>query len=254
VGGQDEDEDEDGDVTRKELRPMLGGARPRPPVEMRQARANLESRLFGTQQRPVNLGRYLLLDRIGAGGAGVVYAAYDPELERKVAIKLVHAEAAKQGGSGHTDRIVREAQALAQLNHPNVVGVYDVGTYDATELDGAGVFIVMELVHGSTLGAWIKAETRSWREVVEVFAAAGRGLAEAHRAGLVHRDFKPGNVILGEDGRVRVLDFGLARAAHSIEETPSGGPVPSSEPIPLGGMKLMPGVAVLAEPPIVWKI
>ncbi len=164
------------------------------------------------------VGRYIILDRLGAGGMGVVYAAYDPELDRRVAIKLLlAAESASEESTGQA-RLVREAQALARLSHPNVIAVYDVGTHEA------GVFVAMELVDGQTLREWRKAVQRPWREVLEVFLAAGRGLAAAHAAGLVHRDFKPDNVLLGEDGRVRVLDFGLARQAD--------GPSSTSTPIP----------------------
>src|SRR5207244_2288672 len=104
-------------------------------------------------------------------------------------------------------RMLREAQALARLAHPNVVAVYDVGAVDDH------VFLAMELVDGETLAAWLRAADRSWRQIVAVLAAAGQGLAAAHAANIVHRDFKPGNVLVGRDGRVRVLDFGLARAA-----------------------------------------
>jgi serine/threonine protein kinase len=157
--------------------------------------------------RGSSLGRYLLLDRLGEGGMGVVYKAYDPELDRPIALKLLHT--GEDASSADHDRLVREAQALARLSHPNVVAVHDVGSF------GSAVFIAMEFVEGQTVRAWLKSGTRSHREIVDVFLAAGEGLAAAHRAGLVHRDFKPDNVIVGDDGRVRVLDFGLARAANS---------------------------------------
>jgi len=161
---------------------------------------HLSSRL----NRGTLVGRYVVLDVVGEGGMGVVYSAFDPELDRKVAIKLLQA---KPGGStGEQAWLVREAQALARLSHPNVVAVHDVGT-----LPGDRVFIAMELVDGVTLRAWLKTP-RSWREVLPIMRAAGAGLAAAHAAGLVHRDFKPDNVIVGNDGRVRVMDFGLARA------------------------------------------
>jgi len=151
------------------------------------------------------VGRYVVLDVLGEGGMGVVYAAYDPELDRKVAIKLLQAA---HGGSqsGGQAWLLREAQAMARLSHPNVIAVYDVGT-----LPNDCVFVAMELVEGETLRAWLKAAPRTWREIVPVMQAAGAGLAAAHAAGLVHRDFKPENVLVGRDGRVRVLDFGLAR-------------------------------------------
>ncbi len=150
-------------------------------------------------------GRFMLLDRLGAGGMGVVYAAYDPELDRKVAIKfLIQRSAGKQVRAA---RLLREAKALARLNHPGVITVHDVGAVDNH------VFIAMEYVEGLTLRAWVEEESRSYRDILEVYTKAGEGLAAAHRAGLVHRDFKPENVLVGNDGRVRVLDFGLARAS-----------------------------------------
>jgi tetratricopeptide (TPR) repeat protein/predicted Ser/Thr protein kinase len=144
--------------------------------------------------------RYVLLDEIGAGGMGVVYAAYDYGLDRKVAIKLVR----DPGRSAARRRLVREAQALAQLSHPNVVTVFDVGTYRDQ------VFVAMEFVAGQTLRTWLGGARRGWREVVDVLRRAGEGLAAAHGAGIVHRDFKPDNVLIDGQGRVRVGDFGLA--------------------------------------------
>ena len=161
------------------------------------------------------IGRYIILSRIGSGGMGTVYAAHDPELDRKVAVKLM------QPGAGWVDsvRMLREAQALARLAHPNVVAVFDVGPI------ADGVFIAMEFVEGVTLSAWLGQRRRSWREVLEVFKAAGQGLVAAHAADVVHRDFKPDNVMIGSDGRVRVMDFGLAcaargRAAELVETQP----------------------------------
>ncbi len=168
--------------------------------------------------RGVAVGRYVVLDRIGAGGMGVVYAAYDPELDRRVALKLLRPD--RFGGDAGRLRLLREAQALARLTHPNVVAVYDVGTF------GDRVFVAMELVEGETLRQWLRAEPRSprpWREVLERFLPAGRGLAAAHAAGLVHRDFKPENVLLGRDGRARVVDFGLAKALADAAEEPRDG-------------------------------
>ncbi len=157
--------------------------------------------------RGVCVGRYVIIDRVGEGGMGVVYKAYDPELERAVALKFLHAgrggDLTSTGGS--RARLLREAKALARLSHPNVLAVFDVGT------SGSDVFLATEFVEGPTLGDWLRETKRSRREVLRVFVAAGEGLAAAHRAGLVHRDFKPANVMLGGDGRVRVLDFGVAR-------------------------------------------
>ncbi len=135
------------------------------------------------------IDRYVVLGRLGAGGMGVVYVAYDPELDRKVALKLVRAGRSPTGSSGEArTRMIREAQALAKLNHANVVTVHDVGTI------GDEVWLAMELVEGLTLGAWCAQAIRPWREVLDVLIHAGRGLAAAHQASLVHRDFRPDNV------------------------------------------------------------
>jgi serine/threonine-protein kinase len=148
-----------------------------------------------------------VLETLGQGGMGIVYAAYDPELDRKVAVKLLREHPHDDDGAAYEHakqaRLAREAKAMARLSHPNVVAVYDVGTHEGR------TFVAMELVPGQTLRAWLKS-SRSWHEKVEMFVAAGRGLAAAHAAGIVHRDFKPDNVLVGEDGRPRVADFGLA--------------------------------------------
>lgn len=151
------------------------------------------------------LGRYVVLEELGAGGMGMVFAAYDPELNRKVALKLLRARGRERKRKSTSNRLLQEAQALAKLAHPNVITVYDVGTY------GDQVFVAMELVEGDTLRGWMREKQRRWDEILEVFIPAGRGLAAAHAANLVHRDFKPENVLIGRDGRVRVMDFGLAR-------------------------------------------
>jgi serine/threonine-protein kinase len=149
------------------------------------------------------VGRYLVIEPLGQGGMGTVYKAYDPELDRRVALKLLHVGLGD--ASLHQARLQREARALARLSHPNVVAVYDVGSLEND------VFVAMEYVDGVTLKQWL-ATPRSIDQILAVFIAAGRGLEAAHRADLVHRDFKPANVMIGGDGRVRVLDFGLARA------------------------------------------
>jgi pentatricopeptide repeat protein len=170
--------------------------------------------------RGAQVGRYVILRTIGQGGMGVVYAGYDPELERKVALKLLRPDRSR--GEAARLRLLREAQAIARLSHLNVVTVFDTGSF------GDQVFIAMELVPGRTLREWLDERgRRPWREVVPLFLAAGRGLAAAHAAGLVHRDFKPENVLLGDDGRVRVVDFGLARPAGIDAAGEEGSPVSS---------------------------
>lgn len=166
----------------------------------------------GDAEPGTRVGRYFLLRPLGAGGMGVVYEAYDPELDRKVAIKILRVEVdAGSPGDARVPalqaRLQREARVMARLAHPNVVAVYDAGAF------GDRTFVAMELVVGQTLTRWLAAERRSTAEIVRVFLAAGRGLAAAHSAGIIHRDFKPENVLLGDDGRVRVSDFGLAQPA-----------------------------------------
>jgi tetratricopeptide (TPR) repeat protein len=156
--------------------------------------------------RGESVGRYVVLDRLGAGGMAVVYAAYDPDLDRKVALKLMRPDETGSGADAEGRvRLLREGQALARLAHPNVVGVHDVGTYRDQ------VFVAMELVEGETLRSRLQAKPLGWRAVLDLFVPAGHGLAAAHHAGLIHRDFKPDNVLLGKDGSIRVADFGLAR-------------------------------------------
>ncbi len=159
------------------------------------------------------LAHFIVVGELGVGGMGVVYAAYDPQLDRKVAIKLLRSDRDETSASGRK-RLLREAQAMAQLAHENVVTVHEVG-----EMDGR-VYVAMEYVDGGTLRDWTQAEDRSWHEVVRMYVRAGRGLAAAHSAGLVHRDFKPENVLVGTDGRVRVTDFGLVGQAdeHAPEK------------------------------------
>ena len=163
------------------------------------------------------IGRYVVERKLGSGTMGLVLAAIDPALDRKVALKVVRPD--QIGGStAGRQRLLREAQAMARLAHPNVVTVYEVGTFSDH------VFVAMEHVAGTTLDEWVKAEKRSLRDIVEAFTSAGRGLAAAHAAGIVHRDFKPANVLISADRRVRVADFGLAT-------TPVAPPDPAPRPI-----------------------
>ena len=155
------------------------------------------------------VGRYVLLERVGEGASGVVYGAHDPELDRKIAIKVLHAKVDAQ------DRLRSEARAMAKLSHPNVVAVHDVGAFEGH------VFVAMEFVAGGTLRAWME-DVHTTEEIIAAFVGAGRGLAAAHKAGLIHRDFKPENVLVGKDGRVRVTDFGLA-ARGRVDTAPISG-------------------------------
>ncbi|TSC25147.1 tetratricopeptide repeat protein [Corallococcus sp. Z5C101001] len=162
------------------------------------------------------VGRFLPLKVLGQGGMGVVYAAYDPDLDRKVALKLLRVK------GGHEDlelgraRLLREAQAMARISHPNVIPVFEVGQWDEQ------IYVAMALVDGGTLRDWTKAKARTWQELLDKYLAAGRGLEAAHVAGLVHRDFKPANVLVGRDGRVYVTDFGLARPMGEVDDDEEG--------------------------------
>ncbi len=175
-------------------------------VERERARANVRAALFQIESEPLRIGRFAVLGRLGQGGMGTVYAAFDEELDRKIAVKVMLPSAA--GGTQGRERMRREAQAMARLSHPNIVAVHEVGEADSH------VFIAMEFVRGVSLDVWLAAEHRDWRSVLAVFCQAGRGLMAAHAAGLVHRDFKPSNVMVGDDGQIKILDFGLARAAE----------------------------------------
>ena len=153
------------------------------------------------------VGRYVVERPLGAGGMGVVSLARDPELRRAVVIKLVHPSMGHgEGGDELEARLRREAQAMAQVSHTNVVQIFDIGRR------GDRVFLAMEFIAGQTLDAWLRERPRTPDEIFGVFRQAGAGLAAAHRAGLVHRDFKPSNVLVGSDGVVKVTDFGLARS------------------------------------------
>ena len=170
----------------------------KPPLGERFRRGQLRAQMFGDAGETLTIGRYEITGKIGAGAMGAVYRAVDPALDRQVAVKVLH-----RSDEMHRARMTIEAKALAKLAHPNVVTVHEVGTEDDQ------LFVAMELVQGRTLGAWLEAPEGP--RVLDVFVQAAEGLQAAHDAGIVHRDFKPDNVIVGDDGRVRVLDFGMAR-------------------------------------------
>ena len=185
-------------------------------------RGSLESKLFGARPAELSIGRFWVLERLGEGGMGVVYMVYDEQLDRRVALKLLKGDSSTQ----LRQRLQREARALAQLSHPNVVPVFEVGEHEGQ------LFIVLEYLKGETLRQWVGAERRTADAILDKYLQAGRGLAAAHAAGIVHRDFKPDNAIVGSSGRVRVVDFGLARKDTEIVE-PSPRPAsdaPKSEP------------------------
>jgi tetratricopeptide (TPR) repeat protein/tRNA A-37 threonylcarbamoyl transferase component Bud32 len=173
------------------------------------------------QPIPARIGRFRILGKLGEGGMSVVYDAFDPKVERHVALKLLRSAVRHDKNSQGEARLLREAQTIGRLSHPNVVQVFEVGEV------GDDLFLAMEFVAGENLRQWLAARPRRWREVVAVFLQAGAGLAAAHAAGVVHRDFKPDNAIVGDDGRVRVLDFGLARPQHSDDDPLPTGPTPA---------------------------
>lgn len=165
-------------------------------------------------------GRYEIRECVGLGAGGTVYSAYDPELERIIALKVLRGgELQPDGSTKLGSKWTREAKTMAKVTHPNVVAVHDVGVADNQ------VFIATEFVEGGSLEDWFRGSVRPWREVVEVLVQAGRGLAAIHDRGLVHRDFKPHNVLVGRDGRPRVTDFGLARLlpgdTDALEDLPT---------------------------------
>ena len=179
------------------------------------------------------ISRYVVIEELGAGAMGVVFRAHDPDLGRQVALKLVHVGSS----AARSTRLLREAQAIARVAHPNIVAIHDVGIH------ADQVFICMELIEGPRLRDWMSAGPRTLREIVGVFEQAARGLAAAHDAGLVHRDFKPENVLVGNDGRVRVVDFGLVRWAEGDDA-----PVPGEAAVLALDQSITPAGAAVGTP------
>lgn len=201
-------------------------------------RERIRAAVTGGVEAPARFGRLAILHEVGAGGMGTVYAAYDPELDRKVALKVVRPERAHDERA--TTRMLREAQALAKLSHPNLVPVFEVGRADGQ------IHLVMELVHGATMRSWI-ADTRPRADaIVRHWLDVARALVAVHGAGLVHRDVKPSNVLIGEDGRARLVDFGLARAAgegdwsERTQDDALASPTPDAASIVAGTPAYMP--------------
>ncbi|MFY0538877.1 WD40 repeat domain-containing serine/threonine protein kinase [Nannocystis pusilla] len=170
--------------------------------------ALVESRLVNPDSAP-RLGRFILLEPVGRGGMGTVFAAFDPQLERKVAVKILHPQHS-------SDRLLQEAKALAKVEDHNILTIYEVGEHQGR------AYIAMELLDGHSLGELQRRQRVPWRRWVQLYSAAGRGLDSAHRAGLVHRDFKPDNVLVARDGRVVVADFGLASEAPTLRDSSLG--------------------------------
>lgn len=184
------------------------------------------------------IGRYVVLDAIGAGAMGVVYTAYDPELERKIAIKVLRHAPAEGDADRAFERMLREAKIMAHASTPFTVAVHDAGVVNGR------VFVAMELVDGETLTKWLAASSRSWRAVVRLFAECARALAAAHAGGIVHRDFKPDNVLVTKDGHAKVTDFGLARPLRTSDDGEAGEQRVRSVPPALLEMATQHGVLV----------
>jgi len=181
------------------------------------------------------LGRYRLERVLGAGAMGVVHAAFDPDLERRIALKVLPRATASREDR---DRLMREARAMARLAHPNVVTVHEVGT------SGGRDFVAMELIQGETLAVWLRSRKRPATVIIDAFLAAGRGLATAHAAGIVHRDFKPHNVLRGRDGRIAVTDFGLARQADGGVSAALDAAMPDGTPTGMNAASSLAGITV----------
>jgi len=182
------------------------------------------------------VGRYVVLSQLGSGGMGIVYTAYDPELDRKVALKVVRSWLVGRE-EAHT-RFVREARAMARISHRGVVPIHDVGTL------GDSVFLAMELVDGRNARRWLDEEKPRWRRAVATLLDVGRGLAAAHAAGIVHRDVKPANILVGSDGAARVTDFGLART--ELDES-TGPDAASSDEAPADPDAMWPATTTASD-------
>jgi tetratricopeptide (TPR) repeat protein len=193
------------------------------PLEEAAVRARVSARLFEGAPEIVKIGRYEVVERLGAGGMGVVYSARDPELGRSVALKLLTPH--PHDDDRRRQRLLGEARALARLSHPHVVQIHEIGVHEGA------IFLALELVDGETLQTWQRRPGRRWQEILAAYIDAAEGLAAAHGVGVIHRDVKASNILIGVDGRVRVADFGLARAASDTDDatTPRESHGPTSE-------------------------
>ena len=196
----------------EDLGPFRGARPAQTDVTARQLEARIRGAIVGVPVEPIRIDRFIVHERLGAGGMGVVYAAFDPTLDRRIALKIVRADRDDAHG-----RVLAEARAMARLSHPNVVAVYDVSEF------GGELYIAMELVAGLNLRDWLAESPRTIAQIVAVFVRAGRGLVAAHAARLIHGDIKPENILVG-DGLVKVADFGLARADAASFEDRGGTP------------------------------
>lgn len=202
----------------------------------RTARRSLQCKLFGIVSKPETLGRYELVGRIGEGAWGAVHEARDPLLDRRVALKVMKNDPSDpQHREDRSHALRKEASTLAKLSHPNLVKVYDAGQADGR------AYVAMELVTGGDLHRWLRAQPRRWPEIVALFGQVARGLMAAHAAGIVHRDVKPSNILMGEDGRALVGDFGLAELglrtidhASNLDERPREEALSTTPSAPLG--------------------
>lgn len=192
--------------------------------------------------RGASIGRYLIIERLGSGGMGVVYSAYDPDLNRRVAIKLLRSQPGALASQGRA-RLLREAQSMARLSHPNVVAVFDVGVaFDQ-------VFVAMEFIEGATLGEWL-VRTRRTEDILRVFVDAGQGLAAAHAAGIVHRDIKPWNFPLLNLPKFLRGEF-RGKAAQLIPNFFGSVNKKSSTELLGVGSKSVTSIAILRSPSII---
>ncbi|MEX1363495.1 MAG: serine/threonine-protein kinase [Nannocystaceae bacterium] len=210
-------------------------------VEVRLTRAAVKARLFGRPPQATRIGRFVVLERVGMGGMGIVYAAYDPQLDRRVALKVMRDDVVRSRRPQQQTLLLQEARAMAKLSHPNVVSVYDAGTADGQ------VFVAMEFVDAVTLRAWLDPPPPP-EERMRVLCEAGLGLSMAHAAGLVHRDFKPENVLVPEQGAARVTDFGLARPVETDGPAGSGAAWASLHDMTLGSSQGLAGTPAYMSP------